>query len=58
MKMRDTTRNTKENTQTNQIEVVVFIQHQILPTNLQRDVLQLEGRITCNDQILRVKGLM
>ena len=44
-----------KNTQTNQVEVVIFIQHQILVTNLQGDVLQLEERI--NNQILGLKGL-
>ena len=43
-----------ENTQTNQVEVFL-IQHQILITNLQEDVLQLEGRI--NNHILGLKGL-
>ena len=38
-----------ENTQTNQVEVFL-IHHQILITNLQEDVLQLEGRI--NNHIL------
>ena len=43
-----------ENTQTNQVEVFL-IQHQILITNLQEDVLQLKGRI--NNHILGLKGL-
>ena len=43
------------NTQTNLVEVVILIQHQILITNLQGDVLQLEARI--NNQILGLKGL-
>ena len=42
------------NIQTNQVEVVILIWHQILVTNLQGDVLQLEGRI--NYQILGLKG--
>ena len=45
-----------ENTQTNRVEVVILIQHQILVINLQGDVLQLEGRI--NNQILGLKGLI
>ena len=45
-----------ENIQTNRVEVVILIQHQILVINLQRDVLQLEGRI--NNQILGLKGLI
>ena len=45
-----------KNTQTNQAEVVILIQHQILATNLQEDVLQLEGRI--NNQIWGLTGLM
>ena len=44
-----------KNNQTNQVEVVIFIQHQILVTNLQGDVLQLEERI--NNQILGLTGL-
>ena len=44
-----------ENAQTNQVEVIL-IYHQILVTNLQGNVLQLEGRI--NNQILGVKELM
>ena len=43
-----------KNTQTNQVEVFL-IQHQILITYLQGDVLQLEGRI--NNHILGLKGL-
>ena len=42
-----------ENTKTYQ---VVIIYHQILITNLQGNMSQLEGRI--NNQILGVKGLM
>ena len=34
-----------ENIQTNRVEVVILIQHQILVINLQVDVLQFEGRI-------------
>ena len=46
-----------ENTQTNRVEVVILIQHQILVTaDLQGDVSQLEGRI--NNQILGLKGLI
>ena len=46
-----------ENIQTNRVEVVILIQHQILVTaDLQGDVLQLEGRI--NNQILGLKGLI
>ena len=45
-----------ENIQTNRVEVLILIQHQILVINLQRDVLQLEGRI--NNQILGLKGLI
>ena len=45
-----------ENIQTNRVEVLIVIQHQILVINLQRDVLQLEGRI--NNQILGLKGLI
>ena len=45
-----------ENIQTNRVEVVILIQHQILVINLQGDVLQLEGRI--NNQILGLKGLI
>ena len=45
-----------ENIQTNRVEVVILIQHQILVINLQVDVLQLEGRI--NNQILGLKGLI
>ena len=45
-----------ENIQTNRVEIVILIQHQILVINLQRDVLQLEGRI--NNQILGLKGLI
>ena len=46
-----------ENTQTNRVEVVILIQHQILVTaDLQGDVLQLERRI--NNQILGLKGLI
>ena len=45
-----------ENTQTNRVEVVILIQHQILVINLHGDVLQLEGRI--NNQILGLKGLI
>ena len=37
-----------------QVEVVILIWHQILATNLQRNVLQQEGRI--NNQILGVNG--
>ena len=45
-----------ENIQTNRVEIVILIQHQILVINLQVDVLQLEGRI--NNQILGLKGLI
>ena len=45
-----------ENTQTNRVQVLILIQHQILVINLQGDVLQLEGRI--NNQILGLKGLI
>ena len=46
-----------KNIQTNRVEVVILIQHQILVTaDLQGDVLQLEGRI--NNQILGLKGLI
>ena len=45
-----------ENIQTNRVEVVILIQHQILVINLQVDMLQLEGRI--NNQILGLKGLI
>ena len=50
----DTLSNQKgnENTQTYQVEVVVLICHQILVTNLQRNMYQLEGRI--NHQISEV----
>ena len=41
-----------ENTKTYQVEVVVLICHQILVTNLQRNMYQLEGRI--NHQISEV----
>ena len=44
-----------ENSQTYQIEVFVMIQHNVLRTNSQGNVLQFEGRI--NNQILGVKGL-
>ena len=37
-----------------QVEDVIMIEHQILATNLQRNVLQQEGRI--NNQILGVNG--
>ena len=37
------------------MEVLILIQHQILVTDLQEDVLQSEGRI--NNQILGLKGL-
>ena len=43
-----------ENSQTHQAAIVTLIQHQILVTNLQRNVWQQEGRI--DKQILRVKG--
>ena len=46
--------NSNENTQTYQVEVVVLIKHQILVTNLQGCLHQLEGRI--NDQTLGFKG--
>ena len=46
--------NSNENTQTYQVEVVVLIKHQILVTNLQGSLQQLEGRI--NDQTLGFKG--
>ena len=36
--------------------VVILIQHQILVTNLQRNMQELEGRI--NNLILGVKGLV
>ena len=42
-----------ENTQTYQVEVLILIWHQVLITNLQGNLYQLEGRI--NSQILRVK---
>ena len=45
-----------ENIQTYQVEAAILIQHQVLITNLQGNVQQLEGRI--NNQILGVKGLM
>ena len=38
-----------------QVEGVVWIQHQILTTNLHENVRQVEGRI--NNLILGVKGL-
>ena len=41
-----------ENIQTYQVEVVVFISHQILVTKLQGNVLQLEMRM--KNQILEV----
>ena len=41
-----------ENTQTYQVEVVVLICHQILVTDLQRNMYQLEGRV--NHQIFKV----
>ena len=44
-----------ENTQTHQVQVITLIAQQILATNLQGNVQQLEGRI--NNQILGVKGL-
>ena len=46
--------NSNENTQTYQVEVVVLIKYQILVTNLQGCLHQLEGRI--NDQTLGFKG--
>ena len=42
-------------TQTYQVKVVILIKHQILVTNLEVNLLQLEGRI--NNQIFRVIGL-
>ena len=45
-----------ENTQTNRVQVLIVIQHQILVIHLQGNVLQLEGRI--NNQILGLKGLI
>ena len=45
-----------ENTQTNRVQVLIVIQHQILVINLQGNVLQLGGRI--NNQILGLKGLI
>ena len=38
-----------------QVEIVILIYDQILITNLQENVRQLEGRI--NNQILGIKGL-
>ena len=45
-----------ENIQTHQLEAAILIQHQVLITNLQGSVQQLQGRI--NNQILGVKGLI
>ena len=45
-----------ENSQTYQAAIVTLIYHQILVTNLQRNVWQQEGRI--DKQILRVKGFL
>ena len=44
-----------ENVHTYQVKAAFLIKHQILITNLQGYILQLEGRI--NNQILGVKGL-
>ena len=44
------------NIQTHQVEVVIVILHQILITNLQGYVQQLEERI--GNEILGVKGLI
>ena len=41
--------------QTYQVKAVILIWHQVLTTNLQGNVQQLEGRI--NNQILGVDGL-
>ena len=43
-----------ENIETYQVETAILIQHQVLITNLQANVNQLEGRINC--QILGFKG--
>ena len=44
-----------ENTKTYQVKVVILILHQVLVTNLQGNVQQLEGRI--NNQIFEVERL-
>ena len=44
-----------ENTQTYQVKVVILIYHQILMTNLQGHLQQVERRV--NNQILGLKGL-
>ena len=45
-----------EITQTYQVQDIILIEHQILLTNLQRNLYQQEERI--NNQILGVKGLI
>ena len=45
-----------ENTQTYQVKVVILIYHQILMTNLQGHLQQVERRV--NNQILGIKGLI